>query len=99
MTRATRRNQPTRGKRSTGVRSGDSVLGVLGGFALTYFVLAPHGFEHPWHWVASGAGGLVGGTGVWLYAERERLHARIQRIMQARRSQASPQPTRGKRRA
>jgi hypothetical protein len=75
------RRSPSRRKFGPGVRPDDAILGAIGGFGLAYVLLVPHGFEHPWHWVASGAGGLVGGAGVWLYAERERLKARIRDIV------------------
>ncbi len=81
-----------RQRRRAGVRPDDAILGAIGGAGLTYYGLVAHGFAHPWHWLAAGLGGLVGGVGVWLYAERERLRARARQIWPSRRSEA-PSPS------
>lgn len=72
------------------MRPDDAILGAVVGFGLVYFVLVPHGFEHPWHWVASGGGGLVGGVATWSWAERGRLRARAGRFFEGRRSGPPP---------
>lgn len=73
---ATEPGPVTRGKVSRrGLRADDAILGMLAGLGLTYFVLTPHAFPHPLHWLAAGLAGAAGGLGVWLYVVRpwERL--------------------------
>ena len=62
-------------RRRSGVRPDDAILGLLGGAGLSYYGLIAHSFEHPMHWLLAGLGGIVGGVGVWAYAERARLMA------------------------
>lgn len=64
----------------TGVQPDDAIIGALGGIGLTYGVLVAHGFPHPVHWLTAGAGGLIGGMGVWTYAERARLVRAVRRL-------------------
>lgn len=85
-----RRTAPGRRRRGGGVRPDDAILGGVGGFALVYFILVPHGFAHPWHWVASGAGGLVGAVAIWLWAERERVRAWAGQLFGRRRPGDAP---------
>ena len=74
----------SRRRRRSGIRPDDAILGAVVGVAVTYYGLVAHSFEHPWHWLAAGGGGLVGGVGVWLYAERDRLGAGARRLFERR---------------
>lgn len=78
------------------------MLGALGGTGLTYYGLVAHSFEHPMHWLLAGVGGIVGGVGVWAYAERARIRAWGGRLVHRRTSRTSatgrgPRDTRGRR--
>ena len=82
----------SRRRTGPGVRPDDAIIGAVVGAGVTYYGLVAHGFGHPSHWLAAGIGGLVGGVGVWLYAERERLRAKARQIWPSRRSEA-PSPS------
>lgn len=73
-------SRPKPAGRRSGLREDDAILGVLGGFGLVYTIFAPHGFAHPLHWVVAGVGGILGGSGVWLYVRRERIQVRLRRL-------------------
>lgn len=69
-------------RKRSGIRPDDVILGAIIGVGATYYGLVAHTFEHPWHWLVAGGGGLVGGVGVWLHAERHRLGAGARRLFE-----------------
>ncbi len=75
----------SRRRKRSGIRPDDAILGAILGVGVTYYGLVAHSFEHPWHWLMAGGGGLIGGGGAWLYTERQRLGAGVRRLF-ARRS-------------
>jgi hypothetical protein len=90
---------PSRRRHGSGVRPDDAIIGALGGAGLTYYGLVAHSFAHPLHWLAAAVGGVVGGVGVWLYAERDRVRAGARRLRPRRRSESPSRPAGGRRKA
>ena len=45
-----------------------TIVWVIGGFALTYFIFVAHEFPHPFHWLFSFLGGIVG-YGIGLFVD------------------------------